>query len=208
MSEDPYASQEPSQKIIVKVDRTPEQERLLNELEAVRSQRDELQQTLEGLAQAEFEDQKNKLAKKFPEKAEYIRNLETPTELETARTLLSGEKRKSPVGVVSLTPSTPQQQSVLTKEYPDVGSMVQDAMQHEKTEPEIGEAMTRLWRKIGNKTSPKFSITDNMAKVKSASNRYQEYTNSRGFVVYVPVEHSRALSTEQLKKRLDSGYYG
>jgi len=209
MSNENFEGGTPSRKIVVKVDRSPEQQRLMEELENVKSERDGLQQTLESLALAEFENQKNKLISKYPEKRDVIESIEKPSQLETVEALLSDKPaKKPPAGIVTLEPSSKPKQSALTKPYDNQKFAWEDTFTESRKNLETADKLDEVWRRVSGKPSPKFSISYE-ARVKSRNNRYVWKTNNTtGFAVMVPERMAKSMPESELQKLVDSGKFG
>jgi hypothetical protein len=175
----------------------------IRELEEKLAEKDAL---LESLAQAEFEKVKDELASQHPSHREIIQNIETPSQLETAKTFLEGKKSK-PVGVVSLKPEA-SKNDIMTRPFNTMSEMLTTALEEEKTDPDLAEKIDGLWKKSVGKTSPKWSLQQPSPKIRSPSERYCEYTNSKGYTVLVPQEIAQRLQPEELKKRLERGDFG
>jgi len=202
------SDQEPENgKIHIKVDDSPKVIRLQDRVNELEAQVRERQELLESLANAEFIEQKEELAKQYPEKADVILAIENPSEMETIKSLLSDNPpKRKPTGVVTLESSS--KPDIMTRPFNTRQEMMTALLEEEKHNPDVAEKVDLLWRKTVGKTSPKWSLQQPSPKIKSPSERYCEYVNSKGYTVLVPIEHAQRLSSEELAKRLTDGYYG
>jgi len=205
-------TQQFGQKITVKVDSSPKEIRLAEELEAMRSEKEALEGDLSALAEKAFSEKKDELIAKYPDRESIISGIENPSELTLVEGLLSGEPEKTerakPSGVVSLQDKSKGSDNIMRKEFPDARSMVQGAMDAEMENPEMGNVVNELFKKSMKGRSGNWQLDEGTPKIPSPNGRYCIYTNSKGLNVYVPENHAKTLKPEILAKRLLDGWYG
>ena len=178
----------------------------VEDVKELKAERDELKATLEVLSAQAFEEYKNEIKQKFPEKASVIDSIESPSQLNLVKDLLSGEKRSVPSGTVSLQPNG--ERNIRYKEFDTAKEMVDSVYNEAKTDPDLENALNELWKKSLRQPSGKWVLQEPEPRIKSPSHRYVYYKNSFGNTVMVPENHAKTLDPELLKKRLASGYYG
>jgi len=192
-------------KIKIKIDDSPARQRIQQELDKVTGERDEAKQTLEALANAEFEKELESLKNQYPDRMEIISQITTPSQLEMALEMLPREHGKS-TGVVPLLQQN--KDNILTKQFRNKQEAFEQLAQlgDNYDASRIKDELLRKFIKSEN-MARKTVIVEKGAKVKSPSNRYFWQVNKNGMGVLIPHEH-RNIKAEELKRRIDSGVYG
>jgi len=170
-----------TRKLVVKVEKDDEIERLTRALE----ERDEL---LQELAQEEFQKQIDELAEKYPQHRNVIENITRPSELEFAQAFLSGEPRKSvSKGVVSLRSGRQDETDLMRKAFESPLDMIKTVYQHSEdpTSPyfqQMKEAKDELWKKALDSGLPReielpSGLGDEASQVLGTNYSHEAYTN-------------------------------
>jgi len=193
----------PTRKVKVTVDRTPEIQRLEEELEVEKQARQEAEQVLTDLAEKAFEEKKEELASRFPEKENAIMNVESPSQLEIIESLLGTETKNKPTGVVGLIPPK-NKGSLASREF----SSKQEAFENlfNRDDMEAEEIKDKLFSKSSDVIG-KWQLRELPPKRQSLCGRYIIYPNLKGGTCYVPEEDAKRLSPEELRKRISEGWY-
>ena len=200
------------QKLKVTVSRSPEIENLQEQLSAMKSEKETLENELSTLASQEFDKKKSELKEKTDSRLhESIDAINSPSELEqfqniydTLRSDGSETPKSKPSGIVTL----PQKGEVdiTRKAYDRPEDMIGDLFSKAKTDPNAEEMLNQLFSK--RLKSGKYELTEPQPRVKSSTGRYCQYTSPRtGNSILIPEDHAKRLSPEMLQKRLESGFY-
>ena len=181
----------------------------VSDVKALKQERDSLRATLESLAEVEFNKKKQELADIYPSQSEEILAFENPDSFESYKMGIESSKasthKTGPSGIVNL-PSG--KGSIMTREFDTAEEMVTAVRNEAQTNPEMETVLNQLMEKAIQNPMGRWTLSEPLPKIKSPSHRYVYYKNSFGRMVMVPENHAKTLSTELLKKRLESGFYG
>lgn len=173
-------------------------------IQQLERERDELKNTLEELAEKEYEAQKEGLANQFPQHKEAILNIESPSEFEAIKAVLTDEKH-APIGIIHLRDS--KTQNVMTRPFDSQSEMLGTLYKASRTDPAMNDALSQLWEKAEKTQSRSFQLQDAISKRRDPHNQYVIMSDLKGSTVYVPLADAKSLSPEILKQRIENGYY-
>jgi len=212
MSEDEPIESLGQPKIKVTVSRSPEIENLQEQLSAMRDEKEDLESTLSGLAEKEFDKRKQELRDRVDSRLyDSVDEISTPTQLETFEKLYdtlhsdgSETPKPRPQGVVSL----PQNRSedLMRKPFDTPRELVSALFDKSRDLPEYDQKISDLFSKR-MKSGGSYEITEEPPEVKSRVDRYFQMVSPKGYTIMIPEEH-RSLTEEELKRRISIGYYG